>query len=75
VKQPAAHRLEVFAAELTHDVRRVSCGPIVGSTLEPWSHAVNFVFDQVFPVIAVEIAFLAIEVSWVVELVSLHLLR
>jgi hypothetical protein len=74
MEQSAAHGLEVFAAKLTHYVWWVSCRSIVGSALKPRRHAVDFVLDQVRPVFAVDIAFLAVEVSWVVELVTFHLL-
>ena len=70
--QSSTHSLEVLAAELTHDVRRVSFGSSVGSALYPWRHAVDFVLDQGLPVFAVDVAALAVEVSGVVELVALH---
>lgn len=74
VLQPPTHGLEVLATELTHDVRRVALGAPVGSALDPWSHAFDFVLDQGLPVFAVDITFLAVEVSGVVTLVSLHCL-
>lgn len=74
VLQPPAHGLEVLATELAHDVRRVALGASVGSALNPWSHSLDFVLDQRFPVFAVDVAFLAVEVSGIVTLVSLHCL-
>lgn len=74
VLQPPTRGLEVLATELTHDVRRVALGAPVGSALDPWSHAFDFVLDQGLPVFAVDITFLAVEVSGVVTLVSLHCL-
>ena len=72
MQQPPTHRLEVLAAELTHNVRRVSFGSSVGSALYPRSHAIDFVLDEGFPVFAVDVATPAVEVSGVIELVALH---
>ena len=74
MQQPPTHRLEVLAAELTHNVRRVSFGSSVGSALYPRSHAIDFVLDEGFPVFAVDVATPAVEVSGVVALVVSHLL-
>ena len=72
--QPPAHGLEVLATELAHDVRRVALGARVGSALDPRSHPLDFVLDQGLPVVAVDVAFLAVEVRGIVALVSLHCL-
>jgi len=64
--QPPSHRLEVHTAELTHNVWRTSLGSSVGSAFDPRSHTFDFVLDQIFPVFAVDVAFSAVEVSWVV---------
>jgi len=74
VLQPPAHGFEVLTTELAHDVRRVALGAPVGSALDPRSHPFDFVLDEGFPVFAVDVAFLAVEVSGVVTLVSLHCL-
>jgi hypothetical protein len=70
--QPPTHRLEVLAAELAHDVRRASLGSSVGSALDPRSHAFDFVLDQGLPVFAVDVASPAVEVSGIINFVSLH---
>lgn len=70
--QSSTHSLEVLAAELTHDVRWASLGSPVGSAFDPRSHAFDFVLDQGLPVFAVDVAPPAVEVSGVVDLVSLH---
>lgn len=72
--QPPAHRLEVLAAELAHNVRRASLGSPVCSAFDPRSHSFDFVLDQGLPVFAVEVAPPAIEVSRIIKLVSLHIL-
>lgn len=72
--QPPAHRLEVHTTELAHDVRRVALRSPVGSAFDPGSHTLDFVLDQGFPVFAVDVTFLAVEVSGIVTLVSLHVL-
>lgn len=72
--QPSAHGLKVLTAELAHDVRRVALRSSVGSALDPRSHPFDFVLDKGFPVFAVDVAFLAVEVSGVVTLVSFHCL-
>jgi hypothetical protein len=74
VLQPPTHGLEVLATELAHDVWRVALGSPVGSVLDPWSHSFDFVLNQGCPVFAVDVAFLTVEVSGVVTLVSLHCL-
>jgi hypothetical protein len=56
-------------------MRRVAFGSVLGLALEPRRHAIDFVLDQVGPAIAIDVAFLAVEVSGVVELVALHLLE
>lgn len=73
MKQPPAHSLEVHAAELAHDVWRIALRAVLGSAFDPRSHAINFVGNQVGPVIAIDVALLAIEVGGLVHLVSLHL--
>jgi hypothetical protein len=55
-------------------MRRISLGSPVGPAFDPRSHAFDFVLDQILPVFAVDIALLAVEMSGVVKLVSLHLL-
>lgn len=72
--QPPAHRLEVHTTEFAHDVRRVALRSPVGSAFDPGSHTLDFVLDQRFPVFAVDVTFLAVEVSGIVTLVSLHVL-
>jgi hypothetical protein len=72
--QSPTHRLEVHTTELAHDVRRVALRSPVGSAFDPGSHSLDFVLDQGFPVFAVDVAFLAVEVSGIVTLVSLHVL-
>lgn len=74
VLQPPAHGLEVHTTELAHDVRRVALRSPVGSAFDPGSHSLDFVLDQGFPVFAVDVTFLAVEMSGVVTLVSLHVL-
>lgn len=74
MQQPPAHGLEVFAAELAHNVRWVSLGSSVGSAFNPRRHAVDFVLDEGFPVFAVDVAPPAVEVSGIGELVALHVL-
>lgn len=66
------HALEVHTAELAHDVWRVAFRAPVGSAFDPRSHAFDFVDDQVGPVIAVDVAFLAVEMSRLIDLVSSH---
>ena len=68
-----AHTLEVHTAELAHNVWRVAFGTPVRSAFDPRSHPFDFVDDQISPVIAVDVAFLAVEVSRLIVLVSLHL--
>lgn len=69
-----AHALEVHTAELAHNVWRVAFGAPVRSTFDPRSHPFDFVDNQISPVVAVDVAFLAVEVSRLIVLVSLHLL-
>ena len=72
--QSPAHGLKVLTAELTDDVRRASLGSFIGSAIDPWSHTLDFVLDQGLPVLAVNVAPPAIEVSWIVKLMPLHFL-
>jgi hypothetical protein len=74
--QPPTKTLEVFAAELAHDVLWRSLGASVPPAFDPWSHRFHFVFDIGIPGLRfnVHIAPLAEKVSGVFVFVSSHLL-
>lgn len=71
---PPTEALEVFTAELAHDVLRVLATALLVAIFEPRSHGVHLVLREIIPVTAVDIALLAVVVVGVTELVALHLL-
>lgn len=65
------HTLEIHPAELAHDVLRRALGSAT-LLLEPRRHGVDFVLRQGGPVFAIDVAFLAVKVRRLLDLVILH---
>ena len=69
----AAEGLEVHAAEFAGDVLGVAGGRDAG--FEPGCHDFDFVLGEVCPICAVDVAFFAVVVVRVVDLVGFHFLQ
>jgi hypothetical protein len=76
VPQPSSETLEVFAAELAHNVLWGSLGALVTPAFDPRSHRIDFVLDEGVPGLRfnVDVASLAVEVGGIIALVVSHLL-
>lgn len=82
---PSAKAFEVLSAELADNVLRrrdlVFFVIVIASILsilrhfsfQPWSHGVRLVLKKGLPVVAVDVAFLAVVVRRVTDFVALHL--
>lgn len=59
---PSTETLEIHAAELTHDVLRRLIRIVLHAAIKERSHGFYLVLRQVFPVLAVRVALLAVVV-------------
>lgn len=71
---PATKALEVLTTELAYDMHRLDLIRRGDPAFKERSHHVDFVSGQVLPVLAVSVAFVAVEVCRIVPLVPPHLL-
>jgi hypothetical protein len=69
---PASEAFEVFTTELADDVIWLLVFVVLHPSVEPRHHRFNFVFGEVVPVSAVEVALLAVVVLRLIDLVASH---